>query len=357
MSFTIIRTKREGSVLITVIMVASMMLMAGMALAFLTSQSVISARRIHDGGCALSIAEAGVSDCLMRMSTNYLYWQNKSFSNSYADGTYLVSTVVDSNTFSTIITSTGSLNKDRRTTILEILGTIYDRYNAVLGVDGCIVAGGNVTLETSALTINGDIHCNGSILNSTGNPGVNGNVSACGTIAINAAGTEMPNAAPITVPTYLPFDEWEALAKTNGLYYSSSLAAGGYDFRPSNGVVYVNGDVEIGNRSSLVGTLVASGTITINNRFDQTPFNTNWPSMLAGIDLNENNLNSYYGVMFAGNNVTLENRRYCYGAIIALNNVTIKNASTLDPLGRFPQWSPSSTSAVTPQIVYGGWLQ
>jgi len=353
----ILKKGNSGSVLITVIMVASMMLLAGMALAFLTSQSVISARRIHDGGCALSIAEAGVSDCLMRMSTNYLYWQNKSFSNAYADGSYSVSTVVDSNTFSTIITSTGSLNKDRRTTVLEILGSIYDRYNAVVGVDGCIVAGGNVTLETSALTINGDIHCNGSILNSTGNPGVNGNVSACGTIAIDAAGTELPNASPITVPTYLPFGEWEALARTNGLYYSNSLVAGGYDFRPSNGVVYVNGDIEIGNRSSMIGTLVASGTITINNRFDQTPFNTNWPSMLAGVDLFEYNQNSYFGVMFAGNNVTLRNRRYCLGAIIALNNVSIENASTLDPLGRFPQWSPSSTSSVTPSIVYGGWLQ
>lgn len=357
--------EKQGAALVIVMCVGGLLLLIGIAMSFMAGNAAYMSRKIHSQVRALAVAEAGVADMINKMTTNYSGWQDrKTNTASFGDGSFVASTLTDTNTGHVIITSTGTVGDDRRTTIVELLGTLWDLYDATYSAANAIVAGGNITLKSSAVTINGGIHSNGDIYEEGGNPEINGPVSCSGTnCEVTASGTNSTSsgAAPLTVPDYTPFDEgdpnWLSLAQSNGLYYGSSQAFGGVSLTPNNGVIYVNGDVSFGNNSSYVGTLIATGTITINNRLTHAPFNTNWPAMCAGVDVNLNNRNSYYGVIFAANDVNTDNNRTVNGTIIALNNVTVANRCTLNPLPYFPAWDPADTNTSPPSVIIGGWLR
>lgn len=349
---------KDGTALVTVMLLSTILLITAVSLTFLTGDATFKARKTHDLSYALAIAEAGVADVIQRMSTNYYYWIEKTVSNSFYGGSYVAKTSFDTNTGHVIIRSRGSINNVERITVLELLGTLWDLYNSVLGTDGAIIAGGSITLSTSACTINGSIMANGNIIKGTGNPTVNGDIIAVGSVSPGFAGsnTVYSGAAPVIVPTY-NLQEWYVLATNGGLYFKGNQKFAGVSLNPGNGVVYVDGNVEVVNRSSLKGTLVVTGTITVNNRFDHSPFNTNWPALLAGIDIYLNNRNNYYGIIWAGNNIYSKNRRYVYGALIAKNNVYVENDMTLDPIPFYPAWSPTDSNKSPPEVVLGGWLQ
>ena len=349
---------RKGSAFIVVMGIIGVLMIAGISMTLMTGHAAFTSRKLYAGEQALAIAESGVADTISKMTTNYVYWMQSSNSASYAGGDFYVSTSFDTNTAHVVINSVGVFAGERREVAMELLGTLWDLYDRSIGIAGAIICGGNATLETSAMTVNGGIHANGDIINTTGNPEINGDLSAVGSsdIVAESGFTTTTNAEPIVVPSYLPLDPWKDLAQAGGLYYSNSQAFGGA-IMPSNGVVYVEGDAEIRNLSSMKGTLVASGSITINNRFNQTPFNTNWPCLLAGINVNLHNRNSYIGVIFAGNNVTMRNNRYINGSIIALNDVLVENGATIDPLDWPPAWSPDDTNETPPSVLIGGWLK
>jgi len=150
-------------------------------------------------------------------------------------------------------------------------------------------------------------------------------------------------------------DPWIDLAKNGGLYYDKSQVWCKEDLNPGNGVIYVNGDVVIANRSSLHGTLVASGSIIINNRFTQTAYNPEWPALVAGVNVSLNNRNNYTGAIFAGNDIISLNKKIINGQLIALNNIYIANGAEIPAPTSAPSWDPSGVS--DPEIIVGGWLQ
>lgn len=349
----------NGSAFLIVMGIMAILMIAGISMTMLTGNTAFKVRKLHAGEQALATAEAGIADMIVRMSTNYVYWLDKTVSNSYSDGSYVVSTVFDTNTGHVVVYSEGTYETEVRRTALQLLGTLDMLYDATIGIDGTIISGGDTTIETGAAEINGTVHANGNVLNSTGQPTVNGNITSAGSVQItpSAGFTATPNTAPVVVPTYLPFDAWKALALTNGIYYAGDTTLPGTTLVPSNGVVYCDGSITIGNRSALYGTLVASGNITINNRFDQYQTNTNWPCLLAGIDVNLHNRNTYTGIIFAGRDVTMRNRRTLTGAVIALNDVLIENGADIDPLGFYPAWDPDDTNSSPPEVIIGGWLE
>jgi len=352
-------TARDGSALVIVMCLAGLLLMVGLSLSFITGSSAHTVRKLTTGVQALAVAEAGVADMLSRLQTNYVQWMAASNSASFGGGTYSVVTTYNSGNGNITITSTGQIGEETRTTVLELLGEKYQMYNQALGLDGVMLAGGNITIDTGAIDINGDIHANGNILHSHGNTSINGDASACGVVELDAVAgyTNIPNATPVALPDYRPFDEWEALAISNGLYYATGQAFGGVNLAPPNGVLYVNGNVSFGNNSSLVGTLVAAGDITFVNRFTHTSFNTNWPALLATGNISLHNRDNYYGVIFAGGNFSSRNAKHITGAIIAMGNITAENNFNIDPLGYYPAWDPSDTNQTPPDVVVGGWLK
>jgi hypothetical protein len=351
--------RRNGSAFLIVMGIIGILMIAGISMTMLTGNTAFTVRKLHAGEQALATAEAGIADMIVKMSTNYVYWLDRSYSNAYSDGQYVVTTTFDTSTAHVVIHSEGTYERETRNTALQLLGTLYMLYDQTIGLDGTIVAGGDVTIETSAAEINGTVHANGNVLNNTGNPEINGDITSVGDVEITPSGgyTATSNTAPVVVPTYLPFDAWKALAQSNGIYYASDTTLPGTTLVPTNGVVYCDGDITVGNQSTLYGVLVASGNITINNRFTQYQTNTNWPCLLAGIDVNLHNRNTYTGVIFAGNDVTMANRRTLTGAVIALNNVEIANGADITPLGFYPAWDPDDTNSAPPSVIIGGWLE
>jgi formylmethanofuran dehydrogenase subunit C len=350
------RENRQGAALVIVLGLVLLMGMTTAMMARVTGQSAFRVKKILRSSHALAIAEAGVGDVLDTMNTNFAAGVGVNYREDFGDGNYTVSTAADATSGNIIIVSTGVYQGESRTTRLELLGDKYAIWNALAG-QCAIIAGGNATLETAAPIIEGRVHANGSILHKIGNIKVQGDLTANGLVQISPQSgyVAIPGHAEVSVPTYLPFDPWRELAQNGGLYYEGNQAWNKVTLRPGNGVVYVNGDVEINNRSSLVGTLVASGSISINNRFTQTQFATQWPSLLAGVDLNLLNRNRYTGAVFAGNNIVTRNNKVIDGQLIALNNVYVENRAEIPTQSDAPIWNPNGTP--DPEIVVGGWLQ
>jgi len=349
----------NGSAFITVVILTAILMIAGVSLTFLTSNASHVSRKINDGARALAIAEAGVADQVVKMSTNggsgYTYWASGvSNVGSFDSGTFVVYCARPSGSPNVDIYSIGTVNRESRMTVLELLnaGT----------VDGALIAGGNCTLDTSAMTVNGDVHANGNIFNSQGNPTINGDIEAAGgTIQLTpgAGHTANPNAPTFSVldsiadespPIAPPFDWWRSMATNGGLYYSTNQSWAGTTIATTNGVVFVQGNAAISGRSRLTGTLVATGSITVDNQFEgQTLTNTNWPAFLAGFNVNLDNRNNIPGLIFAGNDIEVSNNRDIRGKLIAMNNISIKNRGIITP--------PPSGAAGYPQVNIGGWLR
>jgi len=338
---------------------SAVLMIAGISMTFMTSNASFTSRKMLLGARALAIAEAGIANQVMRMSTNsgsaYLYWASGvSNVGTFGEGTYVVTVSTPPGEINHIVTSVGTIAGESRTTVLELVRTP--------SVDGAIIAGGNITLDTGAMTVNGDVMANGNVYNSQGNPTVNGDISCHGsTCQLNASGTETTGApvidplqavaSELPYPIVPPFTAYSNAAVAGGLFYSGNKSWSGVAINPANGIVFVAGDASIANRSSLRGILVASGSITIDNRFDgQTAFNTNWTvSLIAGYNIDLDNRNNFGGMIFAGNDLTLSNSRDVRGKLVALNNVSVRNRGTITP--------PPTTSSGNPQVVIGGWLR
>ena len=350
---------KNGAALVVVLCLAGIMLIASFSLVMVSGSMARKSSRIYKGVQALAIAEAGVADVLERMETNYIALVDTVHTQSFAGGDYVVKTKSDMATGNVTIWSDGRIDDEDRMTVVELLGDIASLYGKFLGAGDAILAERDVTLDTAALQINGSVHANQNVLHTRGNTKVNGDVSACGVVEVNVTPghTKTPGAGRIVIPDFQPFDAWKDLAQLGGIYYPSSVVLKGVTLTPGNGVVYVDGDIEIAKKPSvLLGTLVAAGTITINNRFDQTAFNTNWPALLAGMNVELLNRNTYQGVIFAGNNIRIRNNRDITGALVSLNNITMDNRGVVNPLTQSPSFTPEDTNSV-PEVIVGGWLR
>lgn len=347
---------KSGSALLVVIGFTMLLVMGGAAATWITGQSAFTSRKQLEQSRALAIAEAGVADVLAIMSTNYEAGVGVTYTNVYNGGRYVVSTSRDLTSGNVLVTSTGTYRTSSRRTRLELLGDIY-QYWASLVEDAAIIAGGDATLETAAPVIVGRVHANGNIFHSTGNLQIDGNLTAGGIIELTAkAGyVAITNHPELVVPSYFPIENWKAAAQSGGLYYSGNQNWRNVNLTPANGIVYVDGDVEINNRSTLAGTLIATGSISINNRFDQTLTASNMPALIAGVNINLLNRNRYDGIIWAGNNIVTRNNKIINGALIALNNIYLENKAQLPGTHSSPDWNPDGTPEQ--EVIVGGWVE
>ncbi len=127
----------------------------------------------------------------------------------------------------------------------------YFQEQMTVGFIGC---GSNVTFESPAIVVEGEIAANGNVLKTCSmSPTVYGDVSAGGSIEVFAVPglgyTNYPGAPPFVLPEYRPFGIWYDLAVDAGLHYGSNTEFGVVDLQPANGVIYVEGDVSFGSNS------------------------------------------------------------------------------------------------------------
>ncbi len=251
----------------------------------------------------------------------------------------------------------GTFGSSHRTTIVELLGTSEDENNDRWDIDGAILAGTYVSFASAAFTINGNVHANGNITESSGgkNGDINGTVSAVGTIG-DLKGTLQPSAPFRDLPSF-NIESFRVLATNGGVYYPTNKTFSGVTISSPNGITYVNGNVTIQNKSYLNGTLVANGTVTIDNKFEQhTVVNANYPAIICKGTLDVNNRTRWNGLLYSEGNIIFRNNMVVQNGVIAKCYVDIKNNVTVTKGGSYPPWDPLNP-AVPPEVIVGGWLK
>jgi Tfp pilus assembly protein PilX len=363
MNNTIIRTPKnraanQGFALVIAMVILTLLLLATMALTTMTNQSAFRVRRINRDAKALACAEAGIADMIAKLGTNYLYWQNNTTANTdFEGGAYSAVSQKKTNN-NVLITSVGTFNTSQRTTVVELLGTTENANNDLWDIDGAILAGTYVAFASAAFTVNGNVHANGNITESSGgkNGDINGIVSAVGTIG-DLDGTLQPASPRRDLPVF-NIDSFRTLALNGGAYYPTNKTFSGQTISSSNGIIYVNGNVTIANKSTLNGTLVANGTVTIDNKFEQhNSINANYPAIICKGTIDVNNRTRWNGLLYSsGGNIILRNNMEIQNGVIANGYVDIKNNVTVTKGSGYPPWDPLNPT-VPPEVIVGGWLK
>lgn len=160
---------------------------------------------------------------------------------------------------------------------------------AELRLDPCIAYwAGSDTVISEQITINGDVYCNGNLVN---NGGIGGDVFASGTITgANIAGqkNELVTQAPVVWPGLVNSD-------FGPTYYigSTSYSAEIVDvnvhpvgsFNPSAGnpagIRYCSGDVKLMGGVNIKGMLVVNGTLRVSGTYNVIRAVKNFPALLV----------------------------------------------------------------------------
>lgn len=353
------RVGRDGQTFIVVMMLTGILMIAGASLTYLTSNASFTSRKINNGARALAIAEAGVAERVSHMTTNYMAWANASNNAPYGGGRYYVKGTLNTN-MNCLIRSTGILGADVRVVALELLGTLYMAWDQTVNVDGAIVSDGNVHVDNPA-NIYGDVRGNG---NATGSGTVYGWVEVAGadaSLGTSPADQQTNNQPSVPVPDYREeVDLWRARAQTDPAYYFTndmSWGMGDDALTPTSGVIFVEGNVTLSRKVTIVGTVYATGNITVTQQFNNwTAFNTNWPCAIAGLTFDCQNQNQYPGTIFGGLAVNISNRRTIHGCIISMGTVSIGGNTDVFAAGAPPAWDPGDTNKASPPVISGPWL-
>ena len=208
---------RRGSTLLIVMGICMVLMVTGIALTKMTNQASFMARHQHDWARALAVAEAGVSDMISHLTTDYATWyHNATDTMAYSDGSNVVTTATNT-AGNVIIRSTGYVNGVEREVILELLGTQVDVNDRLWAFAEGLLSDGVVVMETGAPEINGDAHANGqfNLINGT----INGNLSSAGLVnqtGGTVSGSSTSKTDPVEIPTF-DFDAYKTKSQNGGL--------------------------------------------------------------------------------------------------------------------------------------------
>lgn len=356
-----------GSALVVVLGVSLILMLAGVTMVILSRQSMHRIQRMAYYAQAQATAEAGIADMVAKLGTNYTFWQsNSNTATFFSNGTYYVTTQLQTNG-NVLITSDGIYMEISNRTILELLGTVQTHWNELYDINSAVMSDGLITLATGAYDMYGNVHANGNVNLANGH--VYGNVTAGGTVSGSSGVTgTISNGAPTNaIPPAGPFnfDSYRQMATNGGAYREGNQSLSGNPIAYSvpangisNGVLYVNGTLTIGNLSSYAGTIVVNGDVTIVNHFTQTSFPgyPNMPSLLSTGTITIQNHTTLTGVVYAAGNVILQNNTTIYGGVIAGGYTDIRNSIEIHHGIGYPAWDPLNPE-VPPEVIAGGWLK
>jgi hypothetical protein len=357
------KSRDAGSVMLVVMLLSAILMLASAAMGVIASNAIFRMRRLMVTSQALHIAEAGVADMIGRLSENYLAWERSTNTASFAGGTYRVVTTPTVGN-GVIVTSVGEIGSQTRVASVELLGTERNRNDSLFALDGAILADGEVRFRTAAFTIRGNVHSNQRITSATGaqngdfyaniTNNAPGSITSVSTIG-DLKGTHFPGSPVREIPAF-NLDSYRELALNGGIFYQGNQTLKGWHGRPANGIVYVNGNVTISNNSSLVGTVVATGDITIENNFAHTAFSAGMPAFLTNGNLKLDNRGRINGLVYAGGNVLIANNVDIIGGIISRGYTDINNHTDIYHASAMPDWDPLQPS-VPPEVIIGGWVR
>ena len=322
---------QKGMVLLTTLIFVFVLVTFGLSLLIMTSNDTKLSTLQRDSTKAFYIAEAGVEDARYQLGQSWDYWKDptKFPQKSLGSGTFDAE-VIDNDdgdddlTVDTdgkvVITSTGIVDNHRR--VIEV---VVGELTANPIFEYAIAGIGLVKLEDAVSKVEGDIYCEGDIVNNEGVT-VEGTGIATGTVTGDehfTSGTQEGPEYLIDFPT-LDLDYYKSNA-TPPIIHGDLVVEGNNNYQV-NGIIYVEGNVKFSNSTIIgPGTIVAEGWIKLEeNSVCGNSYDT-------GVGLFSNSTNSteeepaikidtdsdVYGVIFAPQGyIKVETDSGVYGSVI-----------------------------------------
>jgi len=264
--------KRRGSALtITILMTVLVSISAGSLSKLTMNENQLQYRNLRLIK-AFHLAEAGVAEAYALIKGDWTLKDDPSAfpETNVGEGIYDV-TMLDIGG-RVVIESKGKVYGIEKTLLVEITSDPGDP-----AFDYAIFGGDEVRLEN--FTVNGDVHSNDR-LRLRDDTTVIGTASAddLDVDGDSSATTEIDGAAPVPFVTF-NFNYYYNLADPADRY-TGNVNWSDVNLQPSNGVIYVNGDVVIDGTSQLTGAIVATGEISISGTFTRFEYG-NLPSLMS----------------------------------------------------------------------------
>lgn len=354
---------REGSALVIVMCFSAILLMTVLALHRMSTQLAFTVSNFRRGAQALAVAEAGVSDALKKLASDFETYKISTISNTCGNGSYVVNVTTNGKT-GAIITSAGSYERVSRQTVLETLGVWQTGWNTNIFGEFGIFANGLVDGNG-----NGVLHA--GIYSGTGieiapNCVIEKSVVTVGEVDNKGAveGSITEHSAPIECPTF-SFDYYKNLALNNGGdYYSGDKSFMNQTVDPPSGVTCVDGDVKIQNGAIIKGAIVARGDIIMTGgQIDHIaltgPGGETLPSLMSITgDVKVNGGQTLNGFIYAAGNVEINGGDRVYGGIIAGGIVDARgNWEVFPGDGTIPPGLNPTDEGEVVGIRIGAWLR
>jgi hypothetical protein len=275
---------QKGAVLAIVLAFVALMVMSTVYLGNMMKQDVNLVQRVQLIEQASYVAEAGISHAFAKLQKDG-FDARADFTGSLDTGNYSVTYPETAGRHS--IVSVGAARGVTRTISVEILPLTATALDFASG------AGNNYSLYASAatVTINGDVHANNDVYLSAWKNfsllTISGNVSAKGIVKLGKkykipdgfdqnvvidgvsgeSATVEEDARAITFPSF-NYVRYREEADGSGDYYDTDQVFSGVTLSPTNGIVFVDGDVTFEGTCDLYGGIVADNVI-VNGTLNQ----------------------------------------------------------------------------------------
>jgi len=228
---------------------------------------------------------------------------------------------------------------------------------AKLRLDPCIAYWvGSSTTVSSAMIINGDVYCDGDLINNSV-IGIGGDVFATGTISgtnITGQKNESVASVPVAWPN-LPVADFAPTYNIGSTSYSAHQIVD-VNIPTSTGVWYSTGDVNMPGGVTINGTLVVDGTLRVSGLNNVITAEKNFPALVVTGEVIMENGGSLViqGLAQIGQGVSIDagaasaNIDVIGGLFIALNGITSNlisvNITAAPAIASIETWPTADTA-------------
>lgn len=293
-----------------------------------------SAYRTEKSIKARFIAEAGMAEAYAILKQDF---NNKDDSSLFPEtnlglGTYDAQ-IYQSNG-RVVIQSTGSSGNVKRILLVEV------KNESALEAFNYGVLSNKSGELTGDIVVNGDIHSNEE-WDLDGNAFVNGAANAVVDVTLSgSASATIVNDGVLDIPfPTFDFNTYYNMADPADRY-TGDVNWQNVDLQPTNGVIYIDGNVRINGNSQLTGTIVATGDIVIGGTFTQIPY-LDLPALMSrdGDITFRGNLAILQGMVYTatgdisilGNTTNITGNVISFNKVYGSGNLTVNAVSAIPP--------------------------
>lgn len=374
--------RRQGSALLTVLLLVLLVPLVGGAIIRLAQQQSFTVHRQADMMRAKLIAEAGANFAYQQVAQNFPTRTNASAfpSTSYAGGTYDV-TVQPLGTRAAVIISTGQFNS----AITRVIMDIYNdgELSGVLPPTSpwahSVFVNGTITLNGSGNVL-GSVRCNSTVRQngsiewglatntcnvwSVGEFRANGVATIYGTVnapIIDASGyITQRNVGPVATVPFPTVDltPYYNIAVANGQVfsggtYNSDVALGNIP----GGICWYNGNVTFKKSCSFRGCVIATGGVLFNGSLTQRKYG-NYPAIVSrDSEIQVNGSHTIEGLLYCKGDMRLNGSGQIDGSIVVGGNMEFNGSYGVVSYVKCEPGTGGSTNDANDNVYVSAWQE